>query len=164
MYSQNKVDYEFDLDFFLTAFRVLIKTESKKGHKQKRCLILKEEMENFYNSHFQEILPLKFDGTNLSYIYSAASEQMVISFKNNIQLNYTKYLCQYDNKLHQIPKEYSLEHKNQIKKKLNQVKKDLISSYPNVKLTSSEEKTKNLDKIKLRVEKSIEKRKQNNNL
>ena len=88
MYSQNKVDYEFDLDFFLTAFRVLIKTESKKGHKQKRCLILKEEMENFYNSHFQEILPSKFDGINLSYIYSAASEQIVVSFKNNIPLNF----------------------------------------------------------------------------
>jgi len=133
-YSENNINYEFDIDFFLTAFRVLIKNESKKGPKQKRNLILREEMENFYNTHFQEILPSKFDGTNLSYIYSTASEQMVISFRNNIQINYTKYLCQYVNKLYCIPKEYSPEHKKQMKKELNQVKKDLIegtlNSYP----------------------------------
>jgi hypothetical protein len=82
----------------------------------------------------EDINEYKFDASNLSYILACASKEMVVSYMNNIKLNFFKYICQFVNQSFKEEHEKLIEEctdnksklKKQLKGELRKVKDDLI--------------------------------------
>lgn len=65
----------------------IINCEKCDNNKIKEC---QKNLINYLNKY-------KFDSSNLSYILNEAAKEMVICNKNNIQMNFFKYICQFVN-------------------------------------------------------------------
>ena len=104
-FNQNKNVPIINENFFKIAFNVLSKPS--RGPKPKNAnLILFNELSLFFEKEFVHILPNpnleninenKFDSKNLSYVFSMFSKDMDVAFKNNIVLNFFKYVHQFVN-------------------------------------------------------------------
>ena len=57
----------------------------------------------------------KFSATNLSYLLNEEETKVVVSYTNNIKLNFQKYLYQYINEIYQVPRCVKLSKKDYIK-------------------------------------------------
>ena len=112
LFENNKDLPNIDSDFFRMCFKAISKKSS--GPKPKgENLKLVNELELFYNNEFvyiianakkdfiikniKDIEDCKFDAVNLSYIIDIFEKEMEISMKNNIIINFFKYVHQYVN-------------------------------------------------------------------
>jgi hypothetical protein len=98
---------QLNKDFVRICFKILCKKSC--GPKSKRMSNMIKGLEQFYINKFvkkmypdeeitlDNINDFKFDATNLSYIYGVEIDEIVKSYKNNIKLNFFKYVHQYVN-------------------------------------------------------------------
>ena len=94
-----------DENFFKISFKVLSK--SSVGPKPKgNNLILFNKLSEYFVNEFVNFLPSpkrefindnKFDSQNLSYVFSMFAKEMEVSNRNNIILNFFKYINQFVN-------------------------------------------------------------------
>jgi hypothetical protein len=146
-------------DFIMMVFKTIGKDSA--GPKSKQNIDMLNKLNSFYVNHmFKLINPLltivdddnkdddptkitknkindfKLNTKNLSYILGSVATEMNTSYINNIQLNFTKYLCQFTNqsfktvhdKLIEKCKTSKLktEKRLELKRELRKVKDDLI--------------------------------------
>lgn len=96
----------FNVDFFSVAFKAISKKSRGPKCKGENEIML-ETLQTFFKDEFIKVLygsekiinieDLKFDATNLSYITGFFAEQMEVMFRNNIIINFFKYVHQYVN-------------------------------------------------------------------
>ena len=108
LYSyNNKLDIpNLDYDFIRIAFKVLSKKSCGPNPKSDN-LITFNLLTKFFNDEFiycltddaiiENVNNYKYDSTNLSYIFNMFATEMATSYKNNITLNFFKYVHQYVN-------------------------------------------------------------------
>lgn len=164
LFKDNKQLPKIDKDFIMMCFKVLKK--SSRGPKPKN-VELHNNLSDFYNNHFIKIIypnekfnkdkidDYKYDGKNLSYILGCSAEEMVVSYTNNIKLNFFKYVCQFVNqsfkkehqKLIDDCKEGKTELRKSLKLELRKVKDDLILGTSN----SDIKYKKWIDKVKNKI-------------
>ncbi|MDD4000928.1 MAG: hypothetical protein PHX62_08585 [Bacilli bacterium] len=110
--------------FFEMAFKTLSKQTcgpKPKGQNEDTFTQLDEFYENFYKEIVNEP---KFDSKHLSSMWNYVSTEMVTSYKNNVTLNFQKYLNKFVNSC--FPIEENCIQKKQIKIELSKVKQDLL--------------------------------------
>lgn len=117
-YKNNKNDDLPTLDetFIRASFAALL--TDKTGPKNKNKWM--DKLNTFYETHFISLFKnniSKFDGENLSYILKEEVVKMAVSYKNNITLNYFKYLFQFINGLYFHINKDKLEKKEVTKKR-----------------------------------------------
>jgi hypothetical protein len=79
--------------FIMNVFRTIQKSSC--GPKSKDTS--KNDLEKYYNSYFKNIMGDKLDGKNLSYIIAQTADSMEVAYRNNIVINFFKYLSQFIN-------------------------------------------------------------------
>ncbi len=125
---QNNLDIpELNIDFIMMAFKAISKKSY--GPKPKKNKKLMDELNDFAYKHFFRIIyncnlnnidNYKFDARNLSYILRCSAEEMRISYMNNIQMNFFKYVCQFINQV------YNVKKNKKLKQELRKVKDDIV--------------------------------------
>lgn len=109
LFKENKDFPIADSNFFRMCFKAISKESCGPKPKGTNLKLLKE-LEHFFNTEFVYVLAnknnkdkigniedYKFDATNLSYIINEYQEEMEISVRNNITLNFFKYVHQFVN-------------------------------------------------------------------
>ena len=96
-FNKNFVIPKLNKNFIMSVFK-LFATESRGPKRKNRNNSCENDLQNFYSSYFYKKTNVKpFDQKNLSYIVGEIANQMVISYENNIKMNYFKYVCQFVN-------------------------------------------------------------------
>ena len=152
-YRKQKDIPELNKQFIMLVFKTLSKKSV--GPKSKRNSDLKTSLESFYKNTFIKLIhtssktninknvkkitddiieSYKFDAKNLSYILQCEAEKMRISYTNNIQLNYVKYIRQFINQYFKLEhsdiidsSDNKKEKRKQLRKELNNVKDDVMN-------------------------------------
>ena len=100
--------------------------------------ILRSSLNTFYKQHFIKILTndeitdenvdsYKLNSSKLLYILAESSKSMEISYRNNVQLNFIKYVRQFVNQ--SFKKEVDLsKDKKQFNRELSKVKDDVVNN------------------------------------
>ena len=129
-YKHNKKIPDTNKAFIMSVFKLFAKSSC--GPKKKsRNNLFENELKNYYENHFCKKIIGKdekiiFDQKNLSYVIQEVAVEMEISFTNNIQINYFKYVCQFVNQY--FKKEHEIEVqkcKNNKKEKRKELRKEL---------------------------------------
>ena len=128
LFNNNKEIPKIDTNFIMAIFKTL--TKKSQGPKNKNTILI-NELNKFHLDKLKDIII--YESKNLSYILSQEAKQIEINYKNNIILNYIKYLRQYvnehfknDYKNDFINPENKIFDEKSYKKVLYQIKKDII--------------------------------------
>jgi hypothetical protein len=73
------------------------KANGRKPIKNKRKLL--DQLEQFYQKHYKQYLPDKFNGSNISTLLDYLSIEIITSYKNHIQNNYVNIIQQFINQM-----------------------------------------------------------------
>ena len=121
-------------------------TKSSCGPKSKKNIELANKLNKFAIKYMQiinedtitekNINNYKFNACNLSYVLRSLADQMRISYLNNIQMNFFKYLRQYVNQSFKNKHEELIKKcqkgksilRKKLKRELNEIKNDLINN------------------------------------
>lgn len=126
-YDKEEVLPKLDIDFINIAFKVFIKTKSKKPLCDENKLLL-ENLKSYYDSTIFGDLE---NGTSLNPILVYSAKTMYTAIINNIKMNFTAYLNRYINSFFKIIFQEELENKDFCKafyKELRTVKDDIINN------------------------------------
>ena len=130
LYNENKQLPYLNKDFIMTCFRLFL--NSVVGPKEKN-IELKNKLETFYSKQFKNKFNInKFNYKNISCILLESATEMAISYKNNIILNFYKYLNQFVNQYFQNDlNEFIKNEKNN--KDRNKKKKEFLKDLRSLK-------------------------------
>ena len=143
-YEQKEDIPRLTVEFVMMAIKCIAKSSS--GPTPKRNATIRSSLDLFFKNQFVHLLypdeqidandmeKYKLDTTNLSYILGASADEMRISYMNNIQLNFFKYLCQYVNQSYKKEHQTAIDNetgdkselRKQLKAELRKVKDDLV--------------------------------------
>ncbi|AYV82100.1 MAG: transposase [Homavirus sp.] len=91
-YEQTNNIPKIDQSFILTVFKTVTENSNKSGRKTTKNIKLLNDLNIFYESHFKQVSSGKLDSKNLSHIMVYLSIQILTNIKNNIVLNFSKYI------------------------------------------------------------------------
>lgn len=98
-FNKGKEFPEINKDFINRIFKVM--TLDSCGKKNKGSLV---ELKKLFG-RFSKITGVrKINGTNLSFIRCEEVTKILTAYKNNVTLNFTKYLFQWINEMHSVPR------------------------------------------------------------
>ena len=90
---ENKNDIpKIDQTFILTVFKTVTNNSNKTGRKTTKNITLLNDLNTFYDNHFKQLSTGKLDSKNLSHLMVYLSIDILTNIKNNIILNFSKYL------------------------------------------------------------------------
>ncbi len=135
-YKNNKEIPNLNKNFIMSVFRTLSKKSCGPKTKNPIQLILEE----FYRKHFAKLIfpgenvideifsnNFKFDAKNLSYVLQQMADTMEVSYRNNIQMNFFKYMNQYINQ--NFPYDKTIyNNKKEWKGQLRELKNSIINN------------------------------------
>jgi hypothetical protein len=115
-FQQNKQLPKIDKSLILRIFN-LIGQRSSKGRKSK---VVQDDIQEFYQTHFEPIYPLKIDKINLTYPLALLSEEIIKCLETNIRTHFIDYCNKYINIVHKNPRQKIIKEskKSRVEKKV----------------------------------------------
>jgi hypothetical protein len=140
-FQLNQILPKIDKSLILRIFN-LIGQRSSKGRKSK---VVQDDIQEFYQTHFEQIYPSKIDKVNLTYPLALLSEEIIKCLETNIKTHFIDYCNKYINIVHRNPKQKIIKEskKSRSEKKveyseLNKCIRAIKNDFINLEITKSD--------------------------
>jgi len=143
-FNNNKELPIIDKLLILDILKTIGTTETTRGKKkQKKNQDIKDDIKNFYDNKFSQLINIKISYSNKTHILEQTAKEMITCIETNTSTHFTKYLFKYINCLFKEPKtklikqEKDKEKRKELYKELNKEIRDLKSDLINNKIKDS---------------------------
>jgi hypothetical protein len=100
-FQLNQLLPKIDKSLVLRIFN-LIGQRSSRGRKSK---VVQDDIQEFYQTHFEPIYPLKIDKVNLTYPLALLAEEIIKCLETNTKTHFIDYCNKYINIVHRNPRQ-----------------------------------------------------------